>query len=308
MKGASNPQMNPPRKIRVLLNPRSGFGLALSRVLGAVQEHWDRDDCEVSYQFSRNAEDGRGKARRAIDEGVDTLLVAGGDGMVNTIGGALVGSGVALGVIPTGSGNGFARHFQIPLNPEEAVAALAHAPVVPIDVGVCNDRPFFVTCSLAWDGALVEAFNRSPVRGILPYVFAGAYGLLEYKPQTFFVTVDDGVEFAVEDPMVFTAANLSQYGGGARIAPDALPGDGLLDLVHVERKDVARVLPHLPRLFNGTLAGAAGITTTRFRRLRVRRDLPSAVQVDGELLGSMTEVRVQVLREALRVLVPRVQA
>ena len=107
--------------------------------------------------------------------------------------------------------------------------------------------------------------------------------------------------------MVFTAATLSQYGGGARIAPDAQPGDGLLDLVYVERKDMARVLPHLPRLFNGTLAGASGITTTRFRRLRVRRDLPSAVQVDGELLGSETEVRVQVLREALRVLVPRVQ-
>jgi diacylglycerol kinase family enzyme len=296
--------MEGPRRVRVLLNPRSGFGLALSRVMGAVQAHWDDEDCEVSYQFSRNAEDGAGKARRAIDEGVDTLLVAGGDGMVNTIGAALVGSEVALGVIPTGSGNGFARHFGIPLQPASSVAALRRARPLPIDVGVCNGRPFFVTCSLAWDGALVEAFNRSPVRGILPYVFAGAYELFEYRPQTFYVRVDEGPEFAVDHPLVFTAANLTQFGGGARIAPDALPGDGWLNLVYVERRDLARVIPHFPRLFTGTLEGARGVTTRRFRRLRVRRASPSAVQVDGELLGDCAEVEIRVLREALRVLVP----
>jgi diacylglycerol kinase (ATP) len=297
--------MNGSSRVLVLINPRSGFGLSLTRIMGAVQEHWDCAERDIRYQFSRSAEDGRNKALRAIDEGVDTLLVAGGDGMVNTIGGALVGSEVALGVVPTGSGNGFARHFEIPLNPEEAVKSLVTAQRTRIDVGVCNDRPFFVTCSLAWDGALVESFNRSPVRGVLPYVFAGAYELFEYKPQTFFVTVDDGVEFPVENPMVFTAANLTQFGGGARIAPDAHPGDGLLDLIYVEKKDLAKVIPQFPKLFTGNLAFGTGINAVKFRRCRVRRDLPSPVQVDGELLGNSTEVTIQVLRGGLNVLVPR---
>ena len=74
---------------------------------------------------------------------------------------------------------------------------------------------------MAWDASIAKSFARSPIRGFLPYVLAGVQELFEYTPQDMAVVIDDRqtVEFAA--PMVFTIANLSQYGGGAKIAPRA---------------------------------------------------------------------------------------
>lgn len=162
------------RKVRVLINPRSGGWWSSQAIQKAFDEHWESGDVDLTYQFSRSVEDGQRKARRAVEEGTDTVLVVGGDGMVHTIGSVLVGTSTALGVVPVGSGNGFARHFDIPLDPENAVRALRRARRQSIDVGLANGRHFFVTCSLAWDAALVRSFEKFPMRGSLPYGLAAA--------------------------------------------------------------------------------------------------------------------------------------
>ena len=292
------------RKIRLLVNPRSGLRVGGSAMLRHAQEVWDGEGRELTIQFSRSAEDGKAKALRAIEEGADTILVAGGDGMVNSIGSVLVGTHVALGVIPTGSGNGFARHFEIPLQPRAAAEALLNGRRTEVDVGVANGRPFFVTCSMAWDAAIARTFEKSPVRGILPYVFAAAYELIDYKVQRFEVRLDDGPWRAFDEPMVFTAANLTQFGGGARIAPLALEDDGLLELVIAEKKDAARIVPNLPRLFTGTMNDNAGLQTYRFKKMSVRRENAFPIQLDGECIESGPEVEIDVLPRALCVLAP----
>lgn len=296
--------MSARRKVHVLVNPRSGVRGGGSYLLRSIHEVWDSDACELTFQFSRSAEDGQAKTRRAIETGADTILVAGGDGMINSIGPILMGTDVALGVIPTGSGNGFARHFEIPIEPEAAAKALLTGRRVQIDVGVANGHPFFVTCSMAWDAAIARTFAKFPKRGILPYVFAAAYELLDYEVQRFEVRLDDGPWKAFSEPMVFTAANLSQYGGGAQIAPLAHEDDGQLELVVVEKRDTMRIIPNIPRLFTGTLNDTAGVQTYRYRKMTVRREFAFPIQVDGEPIESGPLVEVQVLPRALSVLIP----
>lgn len=291
-------------RVRVIVNPKSGFGASLTSVAAAMEAAWQAADTEVTYEISRDRDDSRRKIRYAVEDGVDAVLVAGGDGMINTVGAALMGTPVAMGVLPCGSGNGFARHFGIPLQLEKAAEALVDGIIKPIDVGTINDRPFFVTCGMAWDAAIVRSFERSPVRGVLPYVFAGMYELFEYTPSTFHIRVDDGDWEAVEDPMVFTAANLTQFGGGARIAPRAKEDDGYLELVVVTKSDAAKAATALPRLFDGTLDRAPFVVTRRFRTLEVRREVAGVVQLDGELMDPAATARIQVLPAALRVLLP----
>lgn len=259
---------------------------------------------DVTYQFSHDAEDGRVKVGRAVDEGVDTILVAGGDGMVNTIGAALVGTPVALGVIPTGSGNGFARHFGIPLHIQEATAVLAAAVRCPIDVGVANGRPFFVTCSMAADASVVKTFEAFPFRGILPYVFAAAYELFDYQPQPFRAILDGRDELTVANPLLFTVANLTQFGGGAQIAPQARADDGHLELVVIQKHDAGRALANVGRLFDGTIDTLPGVITRRFQHLVVERERAGVIQVDGELLEAEAKVDVTLHPGRLNVLVP----
>ncbi len=293
------------RRVRVLINPNSGRSSALEEVVRAVNRHWDRPDCEVTFQFSNDVQDGHRKVRRMVEEGVDTVLVMGGDGIINTAGSELVGTSVSLGVIPTGSGNGFARHFGIPLNVEAAAEALADAEVRSIDVGLANGRPFFVTCSMAADASLVRTFEAFPFRGIIPYVFAAAYELFDYQPQRFEVELDGSEALSFQSPLVFTVANLTQFGGGARIAPKARHDDGFLEMVVMEKQEAGRALANVGRLFDGTIDMLPGIVTRRFQRMRVRREKAAVIQVDGELQESGPDVEVTVRRDGLNVLVPR---
>ena len=293
-----------PRKVRVLVNPKSGLGASFDSFWGVIEEQFGRRGADVSYQFSNDVADGRRKAERAVRDGVDAILVAGGDGMVHSIGGVLVGTSVALGVIPTGSGNGFARHFGIPLDAAGAVKALARARRKAIDVGTVNGRPFFVTCSLAWDAAIARGFEAFPFRGIAPYVFAAAAQLMVYESQPIHAALDGAPAQVFSAPILFTIANLTQYGGGAQIAPKARADDGHMELVVALRPDLPLLLINIARLFNGTIDQLPQISTRRFRQMDLHRPKPTPIQMDGELVEAGRDLEIRLRPKALSVLVP----
>lgn len=297
-------EANDLRRILVLINPRSGLGWSFSNLRRAMDKTWDKPGIDLSYQFCQNLFDSTAKVERAISSGVDTIIVVGGDGTVNSIGRMLIGSNVTLGIIPVGSGNGFARHFSIPLSPSKAALALAGGTVQTIDVGVVGDTPFLVTASMAWEAAITETFEKSPIRGILPYVLAGVQKLFEYVPQDLRVRLDASEEIVFKDPVIFTVANLSQYGGGAKIAPHARADDGYLELVIVRRQDMAKLIANIGRLFDGTITRFPEVMTYRFQEMEVIRERAAPIQIDGELVDAPVSVRVAVRPASLKVLVP----
>lgn len=292
------------RRIRVIVNPKSGLRWSFDAMRRGLDKAWDISGNDLVYQFCQSGQDGYIKALRAIEEGVDTILVAGGDGTINTVGKALIGTEAALGVIPAGSGNGFARHFGIPLDPAKAVEALARSHVKKIDVGVVNDRPFFVTCSMAWDASIAKGFAGSRIRGVLPYIFAGVNEFLEYVPQNIDAEIDSGEVIHFRDALVFTIANMTQFGGGAKIAPHAQPDDGFLELVSALHQDVPKLFSNLGKLFDGSLDELPEVITRKFKELVVRRQKASPIQVDGELVDAPEQIYVRVIPSALNVIVP----
>ena len=291
------------KQVLVLINPKSGLG-GPYRYITAVQEVWDNNEHDVFYQFSQSAEDGVAKVRRAIKNGIDIVLVVGGDGMVNTIGCELVGTHVSLGVLPAGSGNGFARHFKVPLQPVAAAKALLNGYSSPIDVGRANDRLFFVTCSLAWDGALVETFEKYPFRGLVPYLLAGAQQLLEYRAQPFLVDID-GEELKLKHPLIFTVANLSQFGSDFSVAPDAKADSGNLELVAIEKNDLPVVLAQVHRIIEKTFHLHPLVVNRHFKKMTVHRQNNSPVQLDGEIFNTQSDVTIEVMPSALNVIIPK---
>ncbi len=291
------------KQILALINPKSGTG-GPYRYISAIEKVWDIPEHDVSFQFSQSASDGADKVRRALDRGTDTVLVVGGDGMVNTIGSVLVHTPARLGVIPAGSGNGFARHFKIPLHPEAAAQSLLDGYTSLIDVGKVNDRLFFVTCSMAWDGALVETFEKFPFRGLVPYVLAGATQLLEYKAQPFHVEID-GEKLDFKHPLIFTVANLSQFGSDVLVAPDAEADNGELELVAIEKSSMPLVLSQVHRFIEKTFHQHSHVTNRHFKKMTVRRENASPIQIDGEILEGGTTVEVEVLPSALKVIIPK---
>jgi YegS/Rv2252/BmrU family lipid kinase len=292
------------KRVLVLVNPRSGVNWSFAGLRREIDATWDVAGNDLKYQFIHDPSDGVMKAQRAVEDRVDVVLAAGGDGTVSSIGGALAGSRVALGVVPVGSGNGFARHFGIPMSVGAALRALVSGREMRMDVGMADSRLFLVTCSMAWDAAIVRSFNRMPVRGVLPYVFAGVNEFMAYEPQEIRIELDTGEKLSFPDPLVFTIANLAQFGGGALIAPHAKADDGCLELVVALRQDVPKLIANIGRLFDGTIHEIPEVIHRRFRRMTVRRRRGDPVQMDGELVDARAEIRVAVMPSALTVLVP----
>lgn len=292
------------RLVLVLINPESGLRRPLHPLRRAIERYWGGGPAGVRCQLTRSPGDGAKKVQLALERGVDTVLVAGGDGTVSSVGRALIGTDAALGVIPTGSGNGFARHFGIPLSTVRAVRALAEGRMRLIDVGSVNDHPFFVTCSLAWDAALVESFEKMPFRGIVPYIFAGVQKFFQYHPQDMEVVLDAGETLKFEAPLVFTMANLTEYGFGVRIAPHALSDDGRVELVVVCRQDIPLLLMNLKRCLSGAENRVPGLFSRSVTKLVVKREHAAPAQVDGELVDMPAEIKLKVLHKSLKVIVP----
>jgi diacylglycerol kinase (ATP) len=268
---------------RLLLNPAAGRGKAAAFVDGC-------DGLEVIR--SDGPADLEAQARRIAEAGDERLLVAGGDGTLHHAIRGLAGSETALGIIPFGSGNDFARALNVPLEPEAALRHALDSPIRRIDLGRVDGEPFACVASLGFDAEAAGVAHRTRlVRGRWLYPYAVARTLLAFRaPRLRIETEEGGFE---GEAMLAAAANTPCYGGGMQIAPDARLDDGLLDLVVVERISRPRLLRLFPRVYGGSHTGYPEVRLLRVASARIHADRRLGFFADGEPLadcdGSLVE-------------------
>ncbi len=236
-------------------------------------------------------------AAAAVRRGDRLVMAWGGDGTVNEVASALVGSSTALGIIPGGSGNGLARELGLPLTAEAALhAALASSPRV-IDAGQLDGRWFFSLAGIGFDAHVAAAFDRHQGRrGFANYVRITVRELRRYKCATYRVNGGAGVR-----ALLVTFANSGQFGNGARIAPDARIDDGQLDLVVFRERSRLSTVLALPALFTGGAASVRGVTIERLTVAVVECDAPMGFHVDGEPCRGGTRLEARIHPGVLRV-------
>ena len=235
---------------------------------------------------------------RAIADGVDVVYAVGGDGTVHEVAKRLIGTPLALGVVPTGSGNGFARHIGLPIDIGRSLRSSRQQRIVTIDTATVNGEPFIGTMGIGFDAWVAHHFANSGMRGLRTYVALAARGFLRFASEEYELTVDGASER--RRAFLIAVANASQYGNNARIAPVASLQDGVLDVVVVEKLSVLAI----PRLFSGTLDRAPGVRMMRGKRVEIRRSAAGPAHVDGEAVMLPALLTIQIVPQSLRVLVP----
>jgi diacylglycerol kinase (ATP) len=217
-----------------------------------------------------------------LRRGVMTFVAWGGDGTVNEIGSALVGSDATLAIVPSGSGNGLARELGIPLEPAGAFQVVFDGRSRLIDAGELDGHLFFNIAGIGLDARVAHRFAQGGLerRGFLRYFELAAREILSFTPHEYALTAD-GRDLNVR-PLLIAIANARQYGNGALIAPEALLDDGKLDLVVVDYLPAWRVLIHAPKLFAGTVARVPGVSITKTTRLGIASEAALVYHVDGE--------------------------
>lgn len=292
--------MEAKQKIVFIVNPISGTHNKQA-ILDVIDKELDKDifDPQICYtQYGGHATE---LAYKAVQEGARIVVAIGGDGTVNETGRGLVQTDTALGIIPCGSGNGLARHLQIPLNASKAVKIINAHKTEKLDYGLINDIPFFCTCGLGFDAFVSFKFAMAGKRGLRTYIENTLKEGLRYKPETYEIISDEGI--VKYKAFLIACANASQYGNDAYIAPQASMSDGLMDVTIMEPFTMLEAPQIAIQLFNKTLNHNSHIKTFRCKKLTILRKSPGVIHYDGNPVTTGNNIKVEMVHEGINVIV-----
>jgi YegS/Rv2252/BmrU family lipid kinase len=218
-------------------------------------------------------------AQKAIDEGATRIIAVGGDGTINEVASVLVGKSIPLGIIPVGSGNGLARHLNIPLNYKKAFQKVLVGATIKIDVGHINNRPFFCTAGVGFDAAVAHRFANSKGRGLLNYIKATIITLFKYKPIQ--VSINNA---PVENIFSLSIANANQFGNNAFISPFSNIQDGQLELVKIDILNKLQAGIIAVRLFKKSIHHSNDVHIIACKTASIYYAKNAPIHIDGENL------------------------
>ena len=278
-----------------IINPRAGV-LPVNLIISSGLQRRKNIECIKTLCI----DDTGGLIRKHFDE-YDVFVATGGDGTVHTVAEALIGTGKILAVLPVGSGNGFAREFGFRPNIRFLLRDISNGQSLCTDIIQINDKLCLNVAGIGLDSFVAHSFNKLKLRGIIPYIYLTLKTFLQLRP----VHIDikaGGEELVSEDLYVLTIANTRQFGNNAFIAPDAVPNDGIIDIVMIRPFPKYMFLSFIHRLFTGTLNRSKYVRYIRTDKEVVIRTNETRFHIDGEPVEITGEIVVTIRRNALNVL------
>jgi len=283
-------------KVRFLVNPSAGKG--------KTRKRWRRMFEGKGLDVRLCAEPGRlgREAGQAVRDGVTRLVVVGGDGSLNAAVNAIRGSRMELAVIPTGSGNDFARMFQIPLLPPERYIEPCN--LRRVDLGRVGERLFVNIFGSGFDAEVAKGMQESSLKGDLGYLAAVLRTLMNFRSPRVLVRTDR--ERLTARTMTVSVGNGRYHGGMFMLTPFAELDDAELDLCLVRRISKSRFLALIPSSLKGRHVEHTDVVSMhRFRRMELHFSRPVYYHVDGEVSPRPLErIEISVLPKALAFVVP----
>jgi YegS/Rv2252/BmrU family lipid kinase len=311
---SSNELEDDPRRTDVLLvyNPAAGPRGELRRDLERVVGYLAERGWHVTMRATRKPGDATELARAAVAARCKAVLAAGGDGTVHEVVNGLVGSDTALGVLPVGTGNVWAKEIGLPTltlrQPDRLLAAarlLANGEARWTDVGRAGDRFFLICAGVGIDStvaAQMEPRTRTTKQlGALAYISAGVWIASKFGGVRSTIIIDGRV---IRTKIVLVVvSNIQLYGGLVKMTPEARVDDGLLDIRIFKGMGPTWVFRHVAGVFTHRHLSDPMVSHFQGRHVDIYTAEPFPIQLDGEPVG-LTPVSVRVVPRALRVLVP----
>lgn len=291
-------------KSLLILNPHAGRP-KLPGVEDRVHRAFRRHGLSCEIVLAERAGDATVLARKAAKDGYDLVVAGGGDGTVNEVANGLAGTDVPLGILPLGSVNVLARELRIPLNPSQAIRAMAQGTVKHIDLGRANERYFTLMAGFGFDAEVV-ANVLQPIKdwiGSSAYVLKGLATLARYRATD--VTLEMPEETYSAKAFLVIVANVSTYTYNLKITPYASPDDGLLDICVFERPLTDRIgfMRQVAEVFINRHLYHKAVRYFRTTGVAIRSSPDVMVQLDGDAFGS-TPVEISIVPRILPVVVP----
>lgn len=287
------------KKILFVINPISG-GKKKTSFNKQVLEILDLQKFNPTFQQTTRPNHAYELGKKAVEEKYDAIVAVGGDGTINELGSALIGTDVPLGIIPEGSGNGLALYLGIPLNETSALRRINRFDVVEVDSGIINDRPFFNIAGIGFDASVSDRFATDSIRGPIGYMRSVLNVLSNYKPCKYKLIIDDVVY--EREAFMISVANSPQYGNNAYIAPNASVNDGILDVCIVHKFPMYILPMMIYHLFSKTADQSDYVEIIPGKNILIEREGDGPVHVDGEPFQMKGPLHISIKPSSLKII------
>jgi YegS/Rv2252/BmrU family lipid kinase len=241
-------------------------------------------------------------ANDAVRRGADIVVASGGDGTVNEVACAMVNTGIPMGILPAGSGNGLARCLGISMNYALALRTIMRGSTKLMDVATVNDILYTSIAGIGFDAHVAQKFSESYIRGMISYMQIVLNEFSAYKPLTYKLTID-GISMEKHALMIIFA-NGNQFGFNTRIAPQAKVDDGLLDICVFKKMPVSQLLNVGYHMMMGTPAKSGYAEYFRGKEITITTITDPLMNIDGEAKIMKAPINISVKPLSLCVIVP----
>ena len=276
-----------------VINPLAGNGNGLA-IWSAVERECMQQGMPYAAYISDSPEEAATRVKQHLERySRSVIAVIGGDGTIHRLLPVIAEHGGVLAVIPAGSGNDTARGFGIPLDPLRALRVIINGKTNQVDLLHSHGVWTLTALATGFDSAVADAVNRSTYKrwcnrlklGPVAYLIGIAQTLFTYKPASMTIQVDDET-YSFERIWLTAISNVSSYGGGIRICPEAKADDGMLDMCIVHGCSRWTLLRLLPTVFTGKHVNLKYVTMKRGRRIQVQPSQSVLTIGDGEPIGA----------------------
>lgn len=290
------------KSMLIILNPIAGKGIA-KKVEQLLDESGMNEHFNVQIQYTKHGGHAAEIAAKAVQEKIDVVVAAGGDGTVNEVASQLVHSTTALGIIPIGSGNGLARHLGYSMQIKKCLQQIAESKTEKIDTLLINNRFGVNVSGFGFDGFVAWKFNKEGKRGLSNYTKIALREYAKYSPIHFELEGLPKPHFSNAHMLVI--ANASQFGNAAIIAPTAQLADGLMDVVLVRKPSPLQLPRMFYRLFTGKLKDADYLQSFKCKQFTATSDREIHLHIDGEACEPIKKINVVLQPKSLFVIDPK---
>lgn len=271
-------------KTLVLINPSSAGGKALE-ARGKIESALNQHNIDYKIHISKNLEDMINTVKSNLSSGFENFIAAGGDGTIHYIANILVGSNKKMGTIPLGSGNDAAANLGIPTDIEDCCKIIKNGKTKSIDMGLINDKYYYLCIAgSGFDSKVNDLANntRLPLKGGSKYKYSVYKTLLTFRSKEF-TFLYDGQKRKMQG-MFVVASNMSSYGSGMKITPDADPCDGLFDVCIIKRMSKPHFIKVFPKVFEGKHTEDPSVEIFRTSELTLSSEYDFSIFADGEYI------------------------
>lgn len=290
------------QKIRTLfiVNPFSGVGRgkAIERHL---KHHLNQKKFDYQLIYTERPAHATQLCREAASDKMQLVVAVGGDGTVNEVARPLVGTNIPMGIIPSGSGNGLARHLKIPMETNRAIHILNNMKIRKIDTVEVNDMFFLSIAGVGFDAMVAHKIAGEKRRGFMGYFRIAVSEYRKYRPKKFTMVVDG--KKVKRKALFISFANSDQFGYNTSIAPHAKIDDGMIDICIMKKIPLWKTIFLAPLLFTGTIDRSPYVEIIRAREVDLKQK-KKRINLDGESVKLSNRLKIRVVPQSLRVVVP----